>query len=63
MKHVNGSFQITGRGTIRVKFFEHSASREYFLQMDIVKYETNIMIKTGFDLILGTNTMKELGIV
>ena len=49
------------QGEIREKFFDYSASREYFLQPDIVQYDTNVMIEPGFDLILGSNTMKELG--
>jgi hypothetical protein len=59
----NGSFQTNGRGKLRFKFFEYSASRECTIQPDIVKYDTNHMIKPGFDLILGCNTIKELGIV
>jgi len=50
------------RAKLRVKFFEYSASREYSLQPDIVKYVENAISKPGFDLIL-SNTMKELGIV
>ena len=59
----NGSFQTNGRGKIRLKFFEYSASREYTVQPDIVEYDENHMTEPGFDLILGCNTMKELGIV
>ena len=59
----NGSFQTNGRGKIRLIFFEYSASREYTLQPDIVENDKNLMTKPGFDLILGCNTMKELGIV
>eukprot|EP00804_Cyclotella_cryptica_P017417 CCRYP_016643-RA/>CCRYP_016643-RA protein AED:0.05 eAED:0.05 QI:1387/-1/1/1/-1/1/1/282/1119 len=59
----NGSFQTTGRGKIRVKFFEYSNSKEYLLQPDIVEYKEADMTKPGFDLILGSNTLKELGIV
>jgi hypothetical protein len=59
----NGSFQTTGRGKIRVKFFEYSNSKEYLLQPDIVEYKEDDMTKPGFDLILGSNTLKELGIV
>jgi hypothetical protein len=58
----NGSFQTNGRGKIRVKFFEYSASREYTFQPDVVEYNENSMTKPGFDLILGSNTLKELGI-
>ena len=59
----NRSFQTNERGKIRLKFFEYSASREYIIQPDIVKYDKNHMNEPGFDLILGCNTMKELGIV
>ena len=59
----NGSFQTYGRGKIRLKFFEYSASREYTIQPDIVEYDENHMTEPGFDLILGCNSMNELGIV
>jgi hypothetical protein len=60
----NGSFQTNGRGRkLRLKFFEHSASREYTIQPDIVEYDKNHMNKLWFDLILSCNTRKELGIV
>jgi len=58
----NGSFQTNGRAKLRIKFFEYSTSREYFIQPDVVEYKDPID-KPGFDLILGSNTMKELGIV
>jgi hypothetical protein len=59
----SGSFQTNGRGKLRLKFFEYSASKECTIQPDIVEYDKNHMTKPGFDLILGCNTMKELGIV
>ncbi len=46
-----------------MKFFDYSNSREYFLQPDIVEYKENSLTKPGLDLILGSNTLKELGIV
>ena len=58
----NGRFQTNGRANLRVKFFEYSTSREYFIQPDDVEYK-NHMDKPGFDLLLGSNTMKELGII
>ncbi len=58
----NGSFQTNGRAKLRVKFFEYSTSREYFIQPDVVDYK-DPADKPGFDIILGSNTMKELGIV
>ena len=40
-----------------------SNSKEYFLQPDVVEYKEDSLTKPGFDLILGSNTLKELGIV
>jgi hypothetical protein len=59
----NGSFQTKGRGKLRLNFFEYFASKEHTIQPDIVEYDKIHMTKPGFDLILGCNTMKELGIV
>ena len=59
----NGIFHSNGRTKVRVKFFEYSASQEYTLQPDVVEYNKDTMAKPGFDLILGSNTMKELAIV
>ena len=36
--------------------------KRYFIQLYIVESDTNVMIKPGFDLIFGSNTVKELGI-
>ncbi len=59
----NGTFHIHGRGKLRIKFLDYSARREYLVQPDIVEYDERTMSKPRFDLILGTNTLKELGIV
>ena len=59
----NGTFHMHGRGKLRIKFLDYSASREYLVQPDIVEYDGTTMSKPGFDLILGTNALKELGIV
>ena len=45
----NGSFQTNGRAKLRVKFFEYSTNREYFIQPDVVEYKDPID-KPGFDL-------------
>ena len=63
MAYIKWEFQTTGRGKIRVKFFEYSNSKEYLPQTDIVEYKEDDMNKPGFDLILDSNTLKELGIV
>ncbi len=59
----NGSFQTNGRVKIKVKFFEYSTSREYYLQPDVVEYNKDGMKTPGFDLILVSKTLQELGIV
>ena len=53
---------MNGRANLRVKFFDYSTNREYFIQPDVVEYKDS-MDKPGFDLILGSNTMQELEIV
>ncbi len=52
-----------GRRKLSIKFLAYSASMEYFVQPDIVEDDEIIITKPGFDLILGSNTMKEFGIV
>ena len=59
----NGTFHTHGRGKLRIKFLDYSSSIEYLVQPDIVEYDGMTMSKPGFDLILGTSTPKELGIV
>ena len=44
-------------------FFQFSASREYTILPNIVEYDENHMTEPEFDLILGCNSMNELGIV
>ncbi len=46
-----------------MKFLDYSAGREYLVQPDIVEYDGTKISQQGFDLILSTNTLKELGIV
>ena len=58
----NGDFQTKGKGDIQLKFFDYSISKRVHVQPDVVYYEET-MEKPVFDLILGTKTMNELGIV
>ena len=60
MEYVKWSFQTTGWGKIRVKFFEYSTSKECYLQPDVVEYGEKLMTKPGFDFILGRNLLKDL---
>ena len=46
-----------------MKIFEYSNSKEVLVTPDIVEYDKNKMTKPVYDLILGCQTMKELGIV
>ena len=50
-------------GANSVKFLDYSASREYLVQPNVVEYDGTMISKPGFDLILSTYTVKELGIV
>ena len=50
-------------GNVREKFFEYSARREYLLQPDIVECHKDVLTKPGFEFILSSDAMKELGIV
>ncbi len=59
----NGTFHMHGMGKHRIKFLDYSACKEYLVQPDIVEFDGTETSVPGFDLILGTNTLKELGIV
>jgi hypothetical protein len=52
-----------GKEKSHFEVFEYSNSREYTVSPDVVEYEKNNMTKPVYMLILGHNTMKELGIV
>ncbi len=58
----NGDFQTKGKGSLGVKFFNYSNSKEVFLTPDIIEYN-GISKKPAFDLIIGAQTMTELGII
>jgi hypothetical protein len=60
---LNGDFQTKGKGDIQLKFFQYSNSKRVHLQPDIVEYDGVTVERSLFDLILGTNTMDELGII
>ena len=52
-----------GMGKLRIEFLDYSVSKECLVQPDIVEYDGTTMSQPGFDLILGTNILKELGTV
>jgi hypothetical protein len=46
---------------VELNFFEYSNSKRYHVEPDVVEYDKDN--KLQYDLILGTVTMKELGII
>jgi len=52
-----------GKGDIKLKFFQYSSSKRVLVQLDVVEYDVVTVEEPLFDLILGTKTMDELGIV
>ena len=58
-----GSFQTKGEGSIQLKFFEYSNSKWVKIKPDVVEYDGVKMKNPLFDLILGTKTMRDLGII
>ena len=59
----NGSFQTKGEGSIQLKFFVYSNSKWIKIKPDVVEYNGVKMKKPLFDLILGTRTMRDFGII
>jgi hypothetical protein len=60
-KTLNGIPQTRCKARIELNFFEYSDSKKLYSAPDVVKY--NKGSKLQYDLILGTETMKEFGIV
>ncbi len=57
----NGIFQTKCKARVELNFFEYSDSKRYYSEPDVVEYEKGS--RPQYDLILGTETMKELDIV
>jgi hypothetical protein len=57
----NGIFQTKHKARVELNFFEYSDSKRYYSEPDVVKYKKSS--KLQYDLILGTETMKELGCI
>ena len=53
---------MIGKGSIQVKFFKYSNSKTVTIQPEIVEYEETLDTP-AFDLIIGTKTMNDLGII
>ncbi len=58
---MNGIFHTKLKARVELNFFYYSGSKRYYAEPDVVKYDEDS--KPQYDLILGTETMKELGIV
>jgi hypothetical protein len=58
---LNGIFQMHHKARVELNFFKYSDSKRYHVEPDVVKYDKNNMPQ--HDLILGTVSMKEFGII
>jgi hypothetical protein len=58
---LNGIFQTKQKPGIELNFFEYSDIKKFYSEPDVVEYDKGT--KPQYDLILGTETMKELCIV
>jgi hypothetical protein len=56
-----GIFQTKHKVRVELNFFNYSDSNRYYSEPDVVEYEKDG--KPQYDLILGTEAMKELGII
>jgi hypothetical protein len=57
----NGIFQTKRKARVELNFSYYSDSKRYYSEPDVVEYRKNC--KPQYDLILGNETMKKLGIV
>jgi hypothetical protein len=57
----NGIFQMRRKAQVELNFFEYSDRKRFHVEPDVVEYDKNS--KPQYDLILGTVTMKEFGII
>ena len=58
----HGIFHTKGKGSLQVKLFEYSNRKTVNKQSEIVEYEDTSK-KTAFELIIGSKTMNDLGII
>jgi hypothetical protein len=59
----NGNFHTEGRGKLELKFFEYSNSKSVSIHPDVVEYDGDKLKRPVFDIIIGIQTMDELGII
>ncbi len=58
---LNGIFQTWPKARVELNFFEYSDSKRYHVEPDVVEYNKNN--RPQYDLIFGTVSMNELGII
>jgi hypothetical protein len=58
---LNEIFHTKQKTRVKLNFFDYSDSKRYYLESDVVECEKNS--RPLYDLILGPETMKELGIM
>ncbi len=58
---LNGIFQMCCKAQVELNFFKYSDSKRYYVEPDVVKYNKDN--RPEYDLIHGTVTMKEFGII
>jgi hypothetical protein len=58
---LNGIFQTKLKARVELNFFDYSDSKRYYSEPGVVEHRKDS--KSQYDLILGNETMKELGIV
>ncbi len=58
---MNEIFQMRHKARVELNFFEYSDNKRFHVEPDVVEYNKDS--KPQYDLILGTETMKELGII
>ncbi len=58
---LNGIFQTWREARVELNFFKYSDSKKFHIEPDVVEYDKDN--KSQYDLILGTDTMKELCII
>jgi hypothetical protein len=58
---LNGIFQTRRKTWVELNFFQYSDTKRFYAEPDVVEYNKDS--KLQYDLILGTETMKEFGII
>jgi hypothetical protein len=58
---LNGIFQTKHQARVELNFFEYLDSKRFYAEPDVIKYDKDS--KPQYDLILGTRTIKQFGII